>query len=93
MTYSGAPLDGGSLIVTAEHSETDPVWRNEILRLVRSNGAGADGVRGVLLANFADDDVHIELARIRTDPGQFDNVVGLVTIGDHHLVTIRRPLT
>ncbi|MFC0540836.1 maltokinase N-terminal cap-like domain-containing protein [Kutzneria chonburiensis] len=104
MTYRGAPLAGGALIVTAEHSvlgprwiyqaETDPVWRNELLRLVRENataGRGSDfAVHGTLLADFADDDVHIELARILTDPAQFDDIVGIVTAGDHHMATIRR---
>ena len=48
LTYRGAPLAGGNLIATAEHSvlgtrwiydaETDPVWITELLRLVRTNG-------------------------------------------------------
>ncbi|TDQ05214.1 maltokinase N-terminal cap-like domain-containing protein [Labedaea rhizosphaerae] len=47
LTYRGAPLDGGALVATAEHSvlgtrwiydaETDPVWTTELLRLVRAN--------------------------------------------------------
>jgi Maltokinase N-terminal cap domain len=98
MTYRGAPLDGGALIVTAEHSvlgprwiyqgETDPVWRKEMLRIVRSNAVTSDGVRGELLADFADEEVDIELARILSDPGQFDDVVGVVAGGDYRLATV-----
>ena len=104
MTYRGAPLDSAALIVTAEHSvlgprwiyqgETDPVWRKELLRLVRENATAAASrgsdfaARGELLADFVDDDVHIELARILTDPGQFDDVVGVVTAGGYRLATV-----
>jgi hypothetical protein len=55
MTYRGAPLADGALIATAEHSElgqrwiydaeSDPVWRAELLRLVRDGDRG-DGERG-----------------------------------------------
>lgn len=48
MTYRPAPLEGGALITTAEHSvlgtrwiydaETDPVWRDAVLDLVATNG-------------------------------------------------------
>ena len=50
MTYRGAPLAGAdaALIATAEHSElgtrwiydaeADPVWRAEVLRLIRAGG-------------------------------------------------------
>lgn len=96
MTYRGAPLNDGALIVTAEHSvlgprwiyqaETDPVWRKEILRLVRANGAAAASrepafeARGVLLREFADDEVDIELARIVAgDPPDLPGAVGVVT--------------
>ena len=58
LTYRGAPLDGGALVATAEHSvlgprwiydaETDPVWITELLRLVRTNGSFDDSAkRGV----------------------------------------------
>jgi Maltokinase N-terminal cap domain len=64
MTYRGAPLkDGGpaaaaALVATAEHSvlgtrwiydgEADPVWRSELLRLVRAGGVSEPGSkRGV----------------------------------------------
>jgi hypothetical protein len=56
MTYRGAPLAEGELIATAEHSElgrrwiydaeSDPLWRAELLRLVREGGAGGPGGRG-----------------------------------------------
>jgi len=62
MTYRGAPLDGASLIATAEHSElgsrwiydaeTDPVWVKTVLAMVLANGS-AEGrladARGRLL--------------------------------------------
>ncbi|EWM11845.1 hypothetical protein [Kutzneria sp. 744] len=98
MTYRGAPLAGGTLITTAEHSvlgprwiyqaETDPVWRKEMLRIVRSNTETANGVRGELLAEFADDEIVIEPARIRGEPGRFDDVVGVVTGYDGRLATV-----
>ncbi|MEV6611453.1 hypothetical protein [Kutzneria sp. NPDC051319] len=85
MTYRGAPLDGGALIVTAEHSvlgprwiyqaETDPVWRRELLRLVRENGTAAASrgsafeARGVLLSEFTDEEADIELAPDPDRPG------------------------
>jgi hypothetical protein len=56
MTYRGAPLAEGALIATAEHSElgprwiydaeSDPVWRAELLRLVRDGGDGGPCGRG-----------------------------------------------
>jgi hypothetical protein len=96
MTYRGAPLEGGALITTAEHSvlgtrwiyqaETDPVWRNELLRLVRTNGTATSSrriqfeARGRRLAEFADDEVDIELARIVAgDPPDLPGAVGAVT--------------
>lgn len=108
MTYRGAPLVGGALIVTAEHSElgprwiyqaeTDPVWRKELLRLVRSNGVASASrgtafeARGTQLAEFADDEVDIELARVPEPAGpDSPDVVGTVTLGDSRLATIHRP--
>ena len=96
MTYRGAPLDGGKLIVTAEHSElgprwiydaeSDPLWRNAILELVRSNGVATPSretsfeARGVQLVEFVDDEVDIELARIVAgDPPDIPGAVGAVT--------------
>jgi hypothetical protein len=56
MTYRGAPLAEGALIATAEHSElgqrwiydaeSDPVWRAELLRLVRDGGQAGPSGRG-----------------------------------------------
>lgn len=87
MTYRGAPLDGGELVATAEHSElgtrwiydatTDPVWRTELLRLIRGNGsvdpsiraaAGPAAVNGQRLRDFVDDEVRVDLRRVLT-PG------------------------
>lgn len=100
MTYRGAPLDGGALIATAEHSElgtrwiydatTDPVWRTELLRVVRGNGsvdpsvraaAGPAVVNGLRLRDFADDQVRIDLHRVLTPgPAPADpDVVGTLT--------------
>jgi hypothetical protein len=57
MTYRDAPLDGaqGSLITTAEHSvlgvrwiydgPADPVWAEQLLRLVRAGGVSERGAR------------------------------------------------
>jgi hypothetical protein len=96
MTYRGAPLAEGALIATAEHSElgqrwiydaeSDPVWRTELLRLVRDGGvAGPSGrggrqevqVRGVPLRPMPDP-ATIELIRVLTpgEPGAAGVVMG-----------------
>ncbi len=107
MTYRGAPLAGGNLITTAEHSvlgprwiydaESDPVWRKELLGLVRSNGVATPSresefeARGVLLTDFADDEVDIELARIVAgDPPDLPTAVGVVTSDAGWLAMITR---
>jgi hypothetical protein len=91
MTYRGAPIkDGGpaaaaALMATAEHSvlgtrwiydgEADPVWRSELLRLVRAGGVSEPGskrgvapaeARGHLLTagKLTADSVIIELQRV-----------------------------
>jgi hypothetical protein len=100
MTYRGAPLDDGALIVTAEHSElgqrwiydatTDPVYRTELLRVVRDNGAGNPSIRaaagpatahGHRIHDFADADVRIDLQRVLThgEPLLDPDVVGTFT--------------
>ena len=87
MTYRGAPLPDlpdGALIATAEHSvlgarwiydaEADPVWRQEILRLVRDGGA-VEGhlaaVRGqpLYLGKLDADSLVIDVQRVLT-PGK-----------------------
>ena len=107
MTYRGtpAPEDGRlappALITTAEHSvlgtrwiydgEADPVWRNELLRLVRSNGisdpsskrgVGPAEARGHLLraGDLAAGPVAIELSRVLTPghPAQQPGLAGLL---------------
>ncbi|MPY98815.1 MAG: 1,4-alpha-glucan branching protein [Actinophytocola sp.] len=103
MTYRGAPLAGASdaLITTAEHSvlgtrwiydgEHDPVWRSELLRLVRTNavsdpsgksGVGSAEARGhCYAATDTTDDVRIELMRT-VRPGQCPTgpgIAGVVT--------------
>jgi hypothetical protein len=55
LTYRPAPLDGGALVTTAEHSvlgtrwiydaETDPVWIAAILDLVATGGASDPATR------------------------------------------------
>lgn len=102
MTYRDAPLENSgprALITTAEHSvlgtrriydaEHDPVWRSELLHLVRTNGvsdpSGRSGVgpaeaRGRLTGSEFNEDVHIELARVLC-PGQpvaVSDIVGVV---------------
>lgn len=93
MTYRGAPLPGAApaaLIVTAEHSElgtrwiydaeADPVWRDELLRLVRDGAAAdlgtrdgkvRDAVRGVPLdeARLGAGELAIEVRRVLA-PGE-----------------------
>ncbi|MBO0803354.1 MAG: hypothetical protein J2P25_09830 [Nocardiopsaceae bacterium] len=106
MTYRGAPLPGAGpadLIVTAEHSvlgtrwiydaEADPVWRREILRLVRDGGVmeqvAPDGTvvcaaRGRPLgdAGVANGGLAIELRRVLVPGEPADEVAtaaGIVT--------------
>jgi Maltokinase N-terminal cap domain len=113
MTYRGAPMaDGaagaaGALIATAEHSvlgtrwiydgEADPVWRGELLRLVRTSGisdpstkreVGPAEARGRLLiatANLTPGTATIELRRVVTPdvPAEEPGVAGLV-VGTWH---------
>ena len=92
MTYRGAPIgdptvQARSLITTAEHSVlgprwiydgvADPVWRNELLRLVRTNGiSGPSSKKGVGPAQarghrlttgpLTPDTVNVELRRVVT---------------------------
>jgi len=97
MTYRGAPMkDGGpaaaaALVATAEHSvlgtrwiydgEADPVWRSELLRLVRAGGTSEpSSKRGVAPAEarghplaagkLSVDSVIIELQRVLA-PGHY----------------------
>lgn len=104
MTYRGRPVDGGALIATAEHSvlgtrwiydgETDPVWRAELVRLVRTNGvtdpsgrrgAGPAEARGRLLVPEAPDTTTIELTRVLA-PGEPDDQAGVagLVVGTWH---------
>lgn len=118
MTYRGAPLDGGALIATAEHSalgqrwiydaETDPVWRAELLRVVRDNGAADPGRRsaagpaaahGHRIRDFADDAVRIDLLRV-LEPGEppvGPDVVGTFTgswdAGEPHCLAVVREVS
>ena len=105
MTYRDAPLDGAeeALITTARHSVLgkrwiydgpgDPVWAEQLLRLVHTGGVSADGGRrGVGPAEARGhqpgsavtltlDSVIIDLTRVLT-PGNRDpapGTVGLVT--------------
>jgi hypothetical protein len=108
MTYRGSPMTNPTpdaaeaLIATAEHSvlgtrwfydgTADPVWRSELLRLVRTNGvsdpSGKRGVgpaeaRGHLLQphECSADTVTIDLRRVlEADPPADElNAVGVVT--------------
>jgi hypothetical protein len=104
MTYRAAPLGADksrALITTAQHSvlgtrwiydgEADPVWRSQLLRLIRTNGVSdPSGKRGVgpaqahgrLLApgELADNMVRIDLARVVIPgaPAEAPGIVGLV---------------
>ncbi len=108
LTYRGAPITGDTLdaaeplIATAEHSVlgtrwiydgvADPVWVNELLRLVETNGVSdPSGKRGVGPAEarghrltarkLSADTVSIDLRRVLTASQAVDtsNAVGLVT--------------
>jgi maltokinase-like protein len=100
MTYRGAPFDDGALIATAEHSvlgqrwiydaETDPVYRSELLRVIRDNGAGDPSIRmaagpatahGHRIRDYADAEVRIDLQRLLThdEPSLDPDVVGTLT--------------
>lgn len=108
LTYRGAPLTSGTLsveeplITTAEHSVlgtrwiydgvADPVWVNELLRLVQTNavsepsakrGVGPAEARGHLLTarTLSVDTANIDLLRMLTLGQTIDqsNAIGLVT--------------
>jgi Maltokinase N-terminal cap domain len=104
LTYRGAPLPGAdaALVATTEHSvlgtrwiydgPADPVWRGELLRLVRTGGASDPSLktgaapaeargRPLRPAALADDAVTIELHRVLTagEPAARPGVAGLVT--------------
>lgn len=109
LTYRGAPLDGpadGSLVATAEHSVlgtrwiydavADPVWADEVARLVATNGtsepSGRAGVgpaeaRGVRVrsAGLMADGTTIDLNRVLPagHPAYDPGVVGMV-MGSWH---------
>jgi hypothetical protein len=107
MTYRDAPLRHESpnwadpLIATAEHSVlgtrwiydgvADPVWRSELLRLIRTNGvsepSGRKGVKPAQahghrleMTELTGDTVTIEVMRVVTAdrPDNQDNLAGLV---------------
>jgi hypothetical protein len=85
MTYRGAPIGTPGLIARAEHSvlgprwiydgTVDPVWRQELLRLVRTGGVSdpsakrgvaAAEARGHLLGVIAPETATIDLRRLLT---------------------------
>jgi len=93
MTYRAAPLAGGALIATAEHSElgrrwifdaeSDPVWRAELLRLVRDGGTSGPSGRGKVRVYAVQlrpvpATAEIDLIRVLTpgDPGRAGEVMG-----------------
>jgi Maltokinase N-terminal cap domain len=108
LTYRGAPIEGAAdaLVTTTEHSVlgtrwiydavADPVWLNELLRLVQTNGVsdpsqksgvGPAEARGHCLtsADLTPDTVTIDLRRVVTDdrPADAPDVAGLV-LGTWH---------
>lgn len=108
MTYRDAPLsttDTRGLIATAEHSvlgtryiydaETDPLWREQLLRIIDTNGMSEpSGKRGFGPAEargerrsarpLVSEQVTIELVRIPTPPPDDAEVAGLL-MGTWHV--------
>ena len=92
LTYRPAPLTGGALITTAEHSElgtrwiydavTDPAWIAAVLNLVATNGVtdGPAQARGELMSQtvLTPETVTIDLDRVVVPHGAED-AVGVVT--------------
>jgi hypothetical protein len=102
MTYRGAPLPEAELIITAEHSVlgprwiydgvTDPLWRNELLRLIETGGVsdpsqkrgvGPAEARGHRLAPGPLTSAAIDLRRVLTAEQPEPGILGLV-IGTWH---------
>ncbi|MEU7477869.1 hypothetical protein AB0A63_17920 [Lentzea sp. NPDC042327] len=95
LTYRPAPLDGGALLTTAEHSVlgprwiydavTDPVWHAAVLDLVTTGGTSEPGSRSLAaeargeLRRAVGGPVVVELDRLVLPRPADGDVVGVVT--------------